>query len=204
MFTMNHWTLKSSFPWGSKLGLALMASFRELLWAEETTLEEEIQALEDGLEVALDALEAMRRSEGQTLEADLEKRVGWMDGELEGMRRLTPGFLEAHVKRWRERVQCLLGDQEVDSTRLEQEMAIWVDRLDVTEELVRLGSHLKQFRRLLGQDQGIGRKLDFLLQEMHREVNTLGSKAMDAEVSHRAVEMKAQIERMREQVQNVE
>jgi uncharacterized protein (TIGR00255 family) len=112
--------------------------------------------------------------------------------------------MEAHVSRWRERVSLLMGDQTLDPGRVEQEMAIWADRLDVTEELVRLDIHLQQFARMLEQDAGGGKKLEFLLQEMNREVNTIGSKAMDAEIAHRVVEMKGQLERMREQVQNVE
>lgn len=97
-----------------------------------------------------------------------------------------------------------MDEKPFEPGRLEQEIAVWMDRLDVTEELVRLKSHITRFETLLVQGQGIGKKLEFLLQEMHREVNTFGSKVMDADLSHCAVEMKAQIERMRELVQNVE
>jgi uncharacterized protein (TIGR00255 family) len=196
--------LQSDLDIPGNVDLALMASFRDLLWTKDTALEEELQALEAGLQSALDSLEAMRRSEGQTLQTDLQERIVWMDGEIERIKTLAPELLESHKKRWIERLQSLMVDQTLDPARLEQEMVIWIDRMDVTEELVRLGSHLSQCRRLLKQGHGVGRKLEFMLQEIHREVNTLGSKAMDAEVSHRAVEMKAQIERMREQAQNVE
>ena len=196
--------MRSELDIPGDIDLALMASFKDLLWTREASLEEELEAMEEGLRQALDALEAMRRSEGQILEADFQKRIDWMNGELERITESAPEVSKAHLKRWKERLQTLMGDQTLEPGRLEQEMIIWMDRMDVTEELVRLRSHLTQFRQLLEEGQGVGRKLEFLLQEMHREVNTIGSKAMDAEVSHRTVEMKAQIERMREQAQNVE
>jgi uncharacterized protein (TIGR00255 family) len=123
---------------------------------------------------------------------------------LRGLKDLAERVIQGHIRRWRDRVRILAGEQHLDQGRVEQEMAIWVERLDVTEELVRLESHLQQFRRLMREDEPVGKRLEFLLQEMNRELNTLGVKANDAEVSQRVVELKAQIERLREQVQNVE
>lgn len=184
--------------------LPLMASFRDLFSFQETSVEGEKVALEDGLREALDHLEAMRMREGEALSEDLSTRIQWMAAEQERIHAMAPQVMEAQIARWRERLKKLMGDHSLDPGRLEQEAAIWMDRLDVTEELVRLKSHIGQFKQMLKQGGGIGRKLEFLLQEMHREVNTLGTKMMDAEISHRAVEMKAQIERMRELIQNIE
>ena len=184
--------------------LPLMASFRELLSLPEAAPEGERPALEEALHKALDALEEMRRSEGEAIQRDLEARVLWMENEIRGLKAMIPKAVEALMGRWKDRLRLAMGEPPLDPARLEQEMIVWMDRLDVSEEGVRLESHVAQFRKMMKEGGDVGRKLDFLLQEMHREVNTLGSKAMDAEVSHRVVEMKAQIERMREQVQNVE
>jgi len=197
-------SLREDLALPGAVDLTLMASFRDLLGVREPSLEDEREALQRALDGALDALEGMRGAEGQAMQDDLGERIRWMAGEVEEIRARVPRMMEAHVSRWRERVSLLMGDQTLDPGRVEQEMAIWADRLDVTEELVRLDIHLQQFARMLEQDAGGGKKLEFLLQEMNREVNTIGSKAMDAEIAHRVVEMKGQLERMREQVQNVE
>lgn len=184
--------------------LGLMASFRDLILSREPSIDTEEEALHRALGLALDSLEAMRIVEGKAIQSDMEERLASMEQELEGLEILAKRVLEGHLGKWRERLQILMGEQRLDQGRVEQEMAIWVDRLDVTEELVRLKSHLQQFRTLMGEDDPVGRRLEFLLQEMHREANTLGVKANDAEVSQRIAGLKAQIERLREQVQNVE
>jgi uncharacterized protein (TIGR00255 family) len=184
--------------------LPLMASFRDLLSLPEASPEEERAALEEALDKALEALGGMRRIEGDAIQSDLEARILWMENEINGLNATIPKVVEAFMGRWRDRLQVAMGEHPLDPARLEQEVIIWMDRLDVSEESVRLASHVAQCRKIVREGGEVGRKLDFLLQEMHREVNTLGSKALDAEVSHRVVEMKAQIERMREQVQNVE
>ena len=115
-----------------------------------------------------------------------------------------PLHLNAYWSRLRERLQSLLRGSELDSTRFQQEVAFLAERIDITEEMVRAESHLTQFATLLlGRDQ-VGRKMDFLLQEIHREVNTISAKANDAEISQRVVEIKGELERIREQVQNIE
>jgi uncharacterized protein (TIGR00255 family) len=197
-------TLKSDLGLPGEVDLALMSTFRELLGVKEASLEEEREALEEALDGALEALQSMRRTEGEALQTDLAARIGWMREQVEQVKVRIPQMVQAHLGKWRERLETLLGDSSLDAGRLEQEGALWVDRLDVTEETVRLASHLDQFLGVLEQGPGAGKKLDFLLQEMHREVNTVGAKAMDVDVAHRVVEMKAQLERMREQVQNVE
>ena len=115
-----------------------------------------------------------------------------------------PPSLKAYQERFKERLRTLLEGNELDPSRFEQEVALWAERMDITEEMVRAESHLKQFRALFGSQDAVGRKMDFLLQEIHREANTIGSKANDAEISQRIVEMKSELEKIREQVQNIE
>ena len=196
--------LKTECGIDGKVDLHLMSSFRDLFKIKDVTLEEELQALEAGLEGALQALESMRRTEGRALKEDLGERIDWMMEQTDLFRSTAPKVTEAQVERFNERIEKLLGDRQIDPGRLEQEVALLIDRLDVTEEIVRLQSHIEQFAGLLSEGRGVGKKLEFLLQEMHREANTLGTKAADAQLTHNVIEMKAQIERMREQTQNIE
>lgn len=160
------------------------------------------------LEQALEALDAMRAAEGAALERDLLARLERVI-ELTAFLAERSGIVQQSVReRLRKRAQQL--EQEtglLDPARLHQEVVIAADRLDVNEELVRLRSHVEQFREILagaGPRSPVGRRLDFLLQEFGREANTIGSKASDAPIAHQIVELKTEIERMREQVQNVE
>jgi len=166
------------------------------------------EGLFGALEQALEALDAMRAAEGAALERDLLARLERVS-ELAAFLEQRSGLVQQAVReRLRKRAQQL--EQEtglLDAARLHQEVVIAADRLDVTEELVRLRSHVAQFREILagaGARSPVGRRLDFLLQEFGREANTVGSKASDAPIAHQIVELKTEIERMREQVQNVE
>ena len=160
------------------------------------------------LEEALEALDAMRAAEGAALERDLLARLERVI-ELGDFLEQRSGLVQQAVReRLRKRAQQL--EQEtglLDAARLHQEVVFAADRMDVNEELVRMRSHVAQFREILagaGPRSPVGRRLDFLLQEFGREANTIGSKASDAPIAHQIVEMKTEIERMREQVQNVE
>jgi uncharacterized protein (TIGR00255 family) len=113
-------------------------------------------------------------------------------------------MLEAYQKRLKEKIQNISQDIELDESRLMQEVAIFADRCDITEEIVRLRSHLKQFQSYMSVDDSIGRRLDFLIQEIYREVNTISSKTFDSSISAKVVEIKGELEKLREQVQNVE
>ncbi len=162
------------------------------------------EALRRGLTVALDALVAMRAREGEALARDLTARLDVVEALVSRVAELVPRSVEHHRDRLAERVQELARGVAIDPARLAQEVALLADRTDVTEEATRLRSHLAQARALLGGGEPAGRKLDFLVQEMHREANTIGSKSQSADVAAVVVSMKAEIERMREQVQNVE
>lgn len=199
--------LRDELAPGSEVPLSLLAMVPDLFVAStERELEAGRTALREAFANALGALDEMRAMEGQVLGDDLGER-------LENVRRLialvatrVPSSIEAHRKRLGERIERLRASSEVelDGGRLEQEVALFAERIDISEELTRLDSHCAQFAALLGSSECIGRRLDFLLQEMSREANTAGAKSPDAQATHAIVEVKAEIERMREQVQNIE
>jgi uncharacterized protein (TIGR00255 family) len=160
--------------------------------------------LDRALAQALDALVAMREREGRALHADLStrlERVATLSGEVAV---LAPRTVEAYRARLQERMTDLLQGAAVDAGRIVQEVALFAERTDVAEEATRLQAHLQAFRGFLASSEPSGRRMDFLVQEMHREVNTTGSKSQSSEISTRIVELKAELERIREQVQNVE
>jgi len=171
--------------------------------------EEAVRApLAAAVAAALDSLEAMRAAEGAALDRELRGRLERIGALVEGIEARSAEVQRAVRERLRKRAEQLRDEVGgLDEARLHQEVVWAADRLDVTEEVVRLRSHVEQFRKLLagaGPGQPAGRRLDFLLQEMAREANTLGAKGADADSSHLVVELKAELERMREQVQNVE
>ena len=123
---------------------------------------------------------------------------------VEQIERLSPQTLEAYKERLRAKIEELKGDAAIDEQRLLTEIAIFADKIAVDEETVRLRSHIGQVRQMLDSDEAVGRKLDFIVQEMNREANTIGSKAQNSEIAHTVVAVKAEIEKIREQVQNIE
>jgi uncharacterized protein (TIGR00255 family) len=162
------------------------------------------KALEGALTEALDALVAMREREGRALQADLSARVERVATLAAEVAALAPKTVEGYRARLQERVSELLKGAPIDEARLVQEVAVFAERTDVAEEATRLQAHLDAFRGFLGGSEPAGRRMDFLVQEMHREVNTTGSKSQSTEISIRVVDLKAELERIREQVQNVE
>jgi uncharacterized protein (TIGR00255 family) len=162
------------------------------------------QAAQAALDQGLTALEQMRRVEGEAIHADLEARLGLIERWSREVAELAPRSVEEYRQRLTERVAELARGISVDEQRLAQEVAVFAERTDIAEEMTRLSSHLEQFRQMMAGNEPAGRRMDFLVQEMHREVNTTGSKSQHAEISARVVSMKAEVERIREQVQNVE
>jgi len=171
---------------------------------EEVDVQEVRAALGAAVTGALEACDAMRLREGRAMEEDLTGRLRLIGGHLDWIGEWAPRVVEEYRKKLRDRAQQVLDGREIDEGRLAQEVVLFADRCDITEEVVRARSHVAQFRSSMRLDEAVGRKLDFLLQEIHREVNTLSNKALDASISARAVEMKAELEKVREQVQNVE
>jgi uncharacterized protein (TIGR00255 family) len=153
---------------------------------------------------ALGALVAQRTTEGAALAAELSARLGDLASQVELAARRAPAATKRREERLRERLRSLVGDLGVDENRILIEAATWAEKTDVTEEITRLGAHLDQFRSMLDRGGPLGRQLDFLIQELHREVNTIGAKADDLEVSQAVVAAKGVIEKMREQTQNLE
>jgi uncharacterized protein (TIGR00255 family) len=171
---------------------------------EPENLEEIGTALEEATRQALAAVNVMRESEGLRLAADLTVRVEVIRGQLSFVQERVPLVVEAYRARLTQRVADMLGSVNVDENRLAAEVVIFAERSDVEEELVRMASHLDRFGEFLRSDGPVGRKMDFLLQEMNRETNTLGSKIGDVAIAQAVVEVKSEIEKIREQVQNIE
>jgi uncharacterized protein (TIGR00255 family) len=160
--------------------------------------------MEPILRQALKAMDQMKRSEGKMIGKDIQARLKKIAQEANVIREQFPSRLRAYQERLRERLLGLLSGMEVDPSRFQQEIAMLAERTDITEEMVRAESHLGQLAGLMEKGESTGRKLDFLLQEIHREINTASSKVNDAEISQRAVEIKSELEKVREQVQNIE
>lgn len=160
--------------------------------------------LEEVLREALSELSRMRRSEGERLYADIVHRLSIVEQIIRQMAAKAPLVVEEYRSRLAERVREWMGDLPVDESRMALEVALFADKANIDEEITRALSHVVEFRRACQAEGGVGRKLDFLLQELQREVNTIASKAHDAEIAGWVVECKAEIEKIREQVQNIE
>jgi len=199
-------SLKEKLRLKDKITLELLAGAKDLITAKEepTDLEPYWQEIVPILKRSFQDMDDMKRSEGESLLKDLQQRLERIVQELEDIKGQYPSRFDAYRNRLYERLQSLLGGIEVDSSRFQQEIAFLAERTDITEEIVRAESHLAQFSTLLEANVPVGRKMDFLLQEINREVNTVSAKANDAEISQRVVEIKGELEKIREQVQNIE
>ncbi len=198
--------LRERYHLDSGLDLRTLAALPDIFTWEHTALsDEETWALvKDLVDCACDSMNRMKAREGEALGEDLSKRLAIVRAQLEQVAARAPRRPQEARDRLMVRLKALLADVEMDPARLAQEVALMADRLDFTEECVRLAAHLDQFRSLIEGEELAGRKLNFLLQEMNREANTIGSKANDVEVARAVIVMKEEIERLREQVQNVE
>jgi uncharacterized protein (TIGR00255 family) len=196
--------LKTQYKLSGEVELSLVAGFQDIIALTETQEDPEAlwQVLQTGLKDALDELCKMRAEEGAALEQDVTTRLAIIDRIIGNIKDKAPTTVEITRKRMSDTLSRLLNEQP-DPIRVAQEIAILAD---VTEELIRFGSHMSQFRAMLADSppEGIGRKLDFLIQEIGREVNTIASKAMDAEISLNVVHIKSELEKIREQIQNIE
>lgn len=173
-----------------------------------TEADEDQEALKslmtEALNGAIDQLIAMRKREGEALKADILGRIDKLEKMTEDIETRYPQTVEEYTARLRAKIEELLGDTKVDEQRLLQEVAIMADRSAIAEETVRLHSHFSQVRSFAAAAEPVGRKLDFIVQELNREVNTISSKSQDVPITNLVVEAKAEIEKIREQVQNVE
>lgn len=198
--------LQRDFKLGGNIDVAFLGSFREIFTVGEPLVDPQAfnRMVKRLLSGAVEDLDRMRRREGRALQADMVKRVQVIKRTQAHIRRRLPLVTKGYYDRMKARIKDVLGSGTVDEQRLSQELAIFADRCDITEELIRLDSHCQQFDDLVKVKEPVGRQIDFLLQEMGREVNTIGSKANDAEISKFVVQLKGELEKIREQVQNVE
>ena len=198
--------LKKSVKLNETVKLEHLLRFSEVIEQEdiESTDELEWNVLQQALDKAVDELSAMRTNEGGELEKDFRARISLLEERLTVIERLSKEQVPKERARLRERITQLIENEKVNEERLEVELALLADRLDVTEECVRFRSHNKFFLEALKQEEAAGRKLNFLIQEMNREANTIGSKSSAAEIAHLVVGIKEELERIREQLQNVE
>ncbi|MGN1297189.1 MAG: YicC/YloC family endoribonuclease [Clostridia bacterium] len=168
---------------------------------DDETIKKEVL---ETVKVATDNLVQMRQIEGQKIAEDLLLRLDKIQLKVNEISELSTGLIEEYVVKLEERIKQILKDQEIDKSRLAQEVVIYADKCSIQEEVIRLNSHISQFKTLLTSNEAIGKKLDFIIQEMNRETNTIGSKANNLEITNDVIDLKTEIENIREQVQNIE
>ncbi len=184
-----------------------LLKFSEVLEVDEFDAgdEKEWAVVQRAILAALEETCTMRRREGGELKKDLVARLKFLEERIAKVEELAKQRLPEQRRRMEDRLKELLGDSSVvDDRRLEMELTLFADKLDITEECVRFRSHNKFFLQAMGSEEAAGRKLNFLVQEMNREANTIGAKANDPEIAHTVVEMKEELEKIREQLQNIE
>ncbi len=203
--------LRDSFDFGeeSRVSLSLLSKMPDVIVTTPAAEDEEamVKRLLGATSKALDDFCSMREAEGEKLAADLSARADTIQEIRDRIDRRAPEIEKEYAARFKARVEEILGGvYEVPEERIALEAAIFADKSNITEELVRLGSHISQLRNFLKSDgrEAIGKKIDFLIQEMNREANTIGSKSNDREITSNMLELKAEIEKVREQVQNIE
>lgn len=200
--------MKRRFRLAGEIEVGTLAAFPDIVkrrkkeWSEE----EMWPPAEKLLRKALKEFHAMRRAEGKALEADLRKRIAILERELNLIERRSPSRVQEAREALRRRVNELLSGEgiQIAEERLAAEIALMADRLDCTEEVVRFHSHNAQFLACLSEGDAVGKRLNFLLQEMNREANTIGSKSNDAEIARASIVLKEEVEKIREQIQNIE
>jgi len=183
-----------------------LLQFKELIEPEETTFEDDQieKVLSDTFDEALDNLNVMRKQEADNICVDIYSRLEKLNSVLKSINEKVKDSPRLELDKLYVRLQGRIDKKEIDKDRLELELAIIADRVDVTEECIRLFSHLDLFKNVLDKKGEVGKQLTFLLQEMHRETNTIGSKTSDISISHEMIRLKEEIEKLREQVQNLE
>jgi uncharacterized protein (TIGR00255 family) len=189
-----------------KITLDHLLHFSDVIAAEEveSTDDAEWAVVQKAVNLALDELKKMRYKEGEQLCKDLNHRIGLIESKISDIERLSVERIPLERQRLREHIAQLIDEGIIDENRLETEIALLADKLDVTEECVRFRSHNKFFLEAINGGEAAGRKLTFLVQEMNREINTIGSKAYDSAIAHIVVETKEELEKIREQLQNME
>ncbi len=198
--------LKSKFGLAGKISVSDVAANNDIFITQRQKCDEETvwNAVSEAAGIAVDAFIKMREVEGARLFDDIVSRCDFILEKVAFVETRSPETLNNYRTRLETKMREILEDNNIDEQRLLTETAIFADKIAVDEETVRLKSHISQLKTMLEGSEAVGRKLDFVVQEMNRETNTIGSKAQDLEIAHTVVEMKAEIEKIREQIQNIE
>jgi uncharacterized protein (TIGR00255 family) len=198
--------LKEKFDLKDDISLSMISDFPDMFKTEKIDEDDEKNwiYIKNALDKALYALNSMRENEGCKLKESLTAMTFNIEEMLNKIEERAPCIVEEYAQKLRKRIEEMLGRTNMDENRLAEEIALFADRCSIDEELVRLKSHIVQIRETLDMNKPVGRKLDFIIQEINREINTIGSKANDLLVTGEVVDLKSEIEKMREQVQNIE
>ena len=199
--------IEKSLQVQSDITTSLIVSFPDVIKLEKKVKDErEVwQCLQNALDDALIKLVGMRKREGGKLKVDMLKRLNKISNFLMQIKDRAPMIVHEYRQKLTDRIKEILDEQFIlDDNRIAMEVALFADKSNITEEIVRLHSHIEQFAKITEEGDAVGRKLDFLLQEMNREINTIGSKANDLTISNLVINIKSELEKIREQVQNIE
>ena len=198
--------LSKEYKIKNDIKVSSFVGLNDMFKVKKHVLEDEVieNAVLTVLAKAVESFIEMRTIEGERLVNDVKSRLDFILEKVEFVEKRSPETVKLYRERIEQKIKELLGDTTIDEQRILTEVAIFADKVAVAEETVRLRSHIKQFEDLLNSDAPVGRKLDFIVQEMNRETNTIGSKAQDIEIAHTVVDIKSEIEKIREQIQNME
>jgi len=198
--------LKEMFAIKDDISLSLLTRFPDIMALEtvEQDMEELWLILKEALKIAINALVEMRKREGERLKKDLLEKLVNVRGLVENIKEKSYSIVDEYKNKLYDRIKELTQDIPIDENRLLTEVALFADKSSIDEELVRLSSHMEELRKALNFNGSIGKKLDFIIQEMNREVNTIGSKVTDLGILNNVINIKTEIEKIREQVQNIE
>ncbi len=199
-------TLTDEYGIRDDISVSTVAAYTDIFQIRKAPEDEEEVwlAVKPVLDTALNNFVKMRETEGEKLKADIMSRAETILSIVDEIEKRSPERVTEYEARLKERIKELLGSAEFDEQRVLTEVAIFADKVAVDEETVRLRSHFDQLKLLMESDDEIGRKIDFIIQEMNREANTIGSKSNDSDLAHKVVDIKAEIEKIREQIQNIE
>ena len=198
--------MEEQFGLENDIRVSALSRYPEVITMEEQAVDEEElwSLLKETLEGAFTQFVETRITEGENLKKDLLEKLDGILEDVEAIEKRSPEIVQEYREKLEEKVQELLGDTQIDENRLATEIVLFADKICTDEELVRLRSHVLHMKATLDEESGIGRKLDFIAQEMNREANTILSKANDLDVSNHAINLKTEIEKIREQIQNIE
>ena len=198
--------IKKRYKMESNIDLNQLVKYDNVLSVEYNSIDEEkmFDLLKVVLNSVIDSVVEMRQAEGEKLEKDIENNLESIEEILRDLTLVSDEIVKKHRVSMRAKINELLADIKIDEERLEQEVAIYADKTDINEEIIRIKSHLNQFKEIFSKGGVIGRKMDFLAQELNREINTIGSKSPDVNITNHVVELKSLVGKIREQIQNIE